>query len=100
MRCGQNGSSASTRAYWLGRFSTADDGGGDDAGRSTQLTVDAVISCVALDLAGLIWESADRFSHPLLALETSRDYRGLRLAFRWTADRRPCSRLMRSMARC
>jgi uncharacterized protein (TIGR02217 family) len=34
------------------------------------------------DLAGLIWESADRWSHPLLALETSRDYRGVRLAFR------------------
>lgn len=34
------------------------------------------------DLAGLIWDSADRWSHPLLALETSRDYRGVRLAFR------------------
>ena len=37
------------------------------------------------DLAGLIWESADRWSHPLLALETARDYRGTTLAFRWTA---------------
>ncbi|QDX27381.1 TIGR02217 family protein [Sphingomonas suaedae] len=35
------------------------------------------------DLAGLIWESEDRHDHPLLAYETSRDYRGCRLAFRW-----------------
>ncbi len=35
------------------------------------------------DLAGLIWESVDRWSHPLLALEPARDYRGTVLAFRW-----------------
>lgn len=35
------------------------------------------------DLAGLIWESEDRLDHPLLAYETSRDYRGVTLAFRW-----------------
>ncbi|MEG3181978.1 DUF2460 domain-containing protein [Sphingomonas sp. LT1P40] len=35
------------------------------------------------DLAGLIWESEDRHDHPLLAYETSRDFRGCRLAFRW-----------------
>ena len=34
------------------------------------------------DLAGLIWDSADRWSHPLVALETCRDYRGVRLSFR------------------
>ncbi len=38
------------------------------------------------DLAGLIWESADRWSHPLLAVETERDYRGTTLAFRWQAS--------------
>jgi uncharacterized protein (TIGR02217 family) len=38
------------------------------------------------DLAGLIWESADRWSHPLIALETVRDYRGTTLAFRWQSD--------------
>ena len=38
------------------------------------------------DLAGLIWESADRWSHPLLALETNRDYRGTTLVFRWRAS--------------
>ncbi len=38
------------------------------------------------DLAGIIWESADRWSHPLLAVETSRDYRGTTLAFRWQAS--------------
>ncbi len=35
------------------------------------------------DLAGLIWEAEDRFDHPLLAYETSRDFRACRLAFRW-----------------
>ena len=38
------------------------------------------------DLAGLIWESADRFDHPLLAYATSRDYRGQTLRFRWVAE--------------
>lgn len=37
------------------------------------------------DLAGLIWESVDRWSHPLLAYQTARDYRGVRLSFDWTA---------------
>ncbi len=46
------------------------------------MIVDAVFHR-ANDLAGLIWESADRWSHPLLALETSRDYRGTQLQFRW-----------------
>jgi uncharacterized protein (TIGR02217 family) len=44
------------------------------------------VDCVfykADDLAGLIWESEDRFDHPLLAYETSRDFRGCRLRFRW-----------------
>ncbi len=35
------------------------------------------------DLAGLIWEAADRFDHPLLAYETARDFRDCRLSFRW-----------------
>jgi len=35
------------------------------------------------DLAGLIWESADRHDHPLLAYETRRDYRDCTLSFRW-----------------
>ncbi|MGI4878719.1 MAG: non-contractile tail sheath protein, partial [Janthinobacterium lividum] len=38
------------------------------------------------DLAGLIWESVDRFDHPLLSYATSRDYRGLTLRFRWQAE--------------
>lgn len=44
------------------------------------------VDCVfykADDLAGLIWEAQDRFDHPLLAYETSRDFRGCRLRFRW-----------------
>jgi uncharacterized protein (TIGR02217 family) len=35
------------------------------------------------DLAGLIWDSEDRWDHPLLAYETNRDYRRLTLKFRW-----------------
>ncbi len=35
------------------------------------------------DLAGLIWASEDRWDHPLLAYETSRDFRACRLRFRW-----------------
>jgi uncharacterized protein (TIGR02217 family) len=37
------------------------------------------------DLAGLIWQSEDRWSHPLLAYETRRDYRGCTLAFDWVS---------------
>ncbi len=35
------------------------------------------------DLAGVIWEAVDTHDHPLLAYETSRDFRGCRLVFRW-----------------
>ncbi|MFZ2995089.1 DUF2460 domain-containing protein [Sphingobium sp.] len=35
------------------------------------------------DLAGLIWEAEDRWSHPLLAYETARDFRACVLRFRW-----------------
>ncbi len=35
------------------------------------------------DLAGIIWEAADRWSHPLLAYETARDFRRCTLSFRW-----------------
>ena len=38
------------------------------------------------DLAGLIWESADRWSHQLCALATRRDYRGLLWRFRWQSS--------------
>lgn len=38
------------------------------------------------DLAGLIWEAEDRFDHPLLAYETSRDFRGCVLNFRWQSS--------------
>ncbi|HYJ81520.1 MAG TPA: DUF2460 domain-containing protein, partial [Allosphingosinicella sp.] len=44
------------------------------------------VDCVfykANDLAGLIWEAEDRFDHPLLAYETSRDFRSCTLRFRW-----------------
>jgi hypothetical protein len=35
------------------------------------------------DLAGLIWEAEDRFDHALLRYETDRDFRDVRLRFRW-----------------
>jgi len=35
------------------------------------------------DLAGLIWESEDRFDHPLLSYERSQDFRRCVLRFRW-----------------
>ncbi|MEY4952186.1 MAG: hypothetical protein RL299_610, partial [Pseudomonadota bacterium] len=35
------------------------------------------------DLAGIIWDSVDRFDHPLLAYETRRDYSRTKLSFRW-----------------
>ncbi|MGL5838757.1 MAG: non-contractile tail sheath protein, partial [Sphingorhabdus sp.] len=38
------------------------------------------------DLAGLIWESEDRWDHPLLAYETKRDYRRLTLSFHWRSQ--------------
>ncbi|MDX3900220.1 MAG: DUF2460 domain-containing protein [Sphingobium sp.] len=46
------------------------------------LRVDAVFHGSG-DLAGLIWEAEDRWSHPLLAHETARDFRACTLRFRW-----------------
>lgn len=38
------------------------------------------------DLAGLIWTAEDGWDHPLLAYETSRDFRRCQLAFRWRSE--------------
>jgi uncharacterized protein (TIGR02217 family) len=46
------------------------------------LRVDATFLREA-DLAGLIWESADRLDHPLLAYRADRDYSRTTLSFRW-----------------
>ncbi len=46
------------------------------------LRVDAVFQ-KADDLVGLIWESEDRWDHPLLAYDTDRDYARLTLSFHW-----------------
>ena len=35
------------------------------------------------DLAGIIWDSADRWDHPLLGYDTDRDYSRSALSFRW-----------------
>ncbi len=37
------------------------------------------------DLAGLIWDSEDRYDHPLLTYATDRDYTRTTLRFRWTS---------------
>ena len=37
-------------------------------------------------LAGLIWDSTDRYDHPLLAYDTDRDYSRTTLRFRWRSD--------------
>lgn len=46
------------------------------------LRVDAVFYR-ADQIGGLIWEAEDAHDHPLLRYETSRDFRGCRLRFRW-----------------
>ncbi|WP_323810048.1 DUF2460 domain-containing protein [Sphingobium baderi] len=46
------------------------------------LRVDAVFYGSG-DLAGLIWEAEDKWSHKLLAYETARDFRDCVLRFRW-----------------
>ncbi len=49
------------------------------------LRVDAVFYKTN-DLAGLIWESEDRWDHPLIAYDRRRDYRGCRLSFHWRSS--------------
>ncbi len=49
------------------------------------LRVDAVFQTSG-DLAGLIWESQDRWDHPLLRYATGRDYAGCVLRFRWRSE--------------
>jgi uncharacterized protein (TIGR02217 family) len=46
------------------------------------LRIDAVFQ-KSDDLVGVIWESEDKWDHPLLAYETRRDYARLTLSFRW-----------------
>jgi len=67
--------------FWTVNFSRPMMAGVVTTGPSS-LRVDAVFYR-ADDLAGLIWEAEDRHDHPLLAYETSRDFRGCRLSFRW-----------------
>lgn len=49
------------------------------------LRVDAVFR-KADDLIGLIWESEDKWDHPLMSYETRRDYSRLTLSFRWKSS--------------
>ncbi|RYY22457.1 MAG: TIGR02217 family protein [Sphingomonadales bacterium] len=49
------------------------------------LRVDAVFYR-ADQIGGLIWEAEDVHDHPLLSYETSRDFRGCRLRFRWRSS--------------
>ena len=52
---------------------------------SDALRVDAVFYGSG-DLAGLIWEAEDRWSHPLLAYAMERDFRACTLRFRWRSE--------------
>ncbi|WP_338467036.1 DUF2460 domain-containing protein [Novosphingobium sp. ZN18A2] len=49
------------------------------------LRVDAIFRSAG-DIVGLIWESEDRWDHPLLSYETVRDYSRLTLSFRWRSS--------------
>ncbi len=49
------------------------------------LRVDAIFY-KSNDLAGLIWAAEDRYDHPLLAYETSRDFRACVLRLRWRSN--------------
>ncbi|MGE4429145.1 MAG: DUF2460 domain-containing protein [Sphingobium sp.] len=49
------------------------------------LRVDAVFYGSG-DLAGLIWDARDMWSHPLLAYETARDFRQCVLRFHWKSN--------------
>ncbi len=53
-------------------------------------TTDAATVTLAFNaadnLCGLIWESRDRWDHPLCAYATDRDYRGCTLRFRWRSN--------------
>ncbi len=49
------------------------------------LRVDAVFYGSG-DLAGLIWDAQDEWSHPLLAYETARDFRHSTLRFHWKSS--------------
>ena len=49
------------------------------------LRVDAVFHQKG-DLVGLIWDSEDRWDHPLLAYDTDRDYGRTTLGFRWRSN--------------
>lgn len=51
---------------------------------AASLRVDAVFYGSG-DLVGLIWDSEDRWDHPLLNYTTQRDYRGCVLRFHWRA---------------
>lgn len=49
------------------------------------LRIDATFMTTG-DLAGVIWDSVDRFDHPLLAYATDRDYTRTALSFRWRSS--------------
>jgi len=71
------------------RFWTVDFPRGDMASVVTP-SPDSLVVDVELNLEngliGLIWESEDRFDHPLLAYDTDRDYSRTTLSFRWQSS--------------
>lgn len=71
------------------RFWTVDFPRGDMASVVTtgadSLRVDVELN-LANGLVGLIWESEDRFDHPLLSYDTDRDYSRTTLSFHWRSS--------------
>jgi uncharacterized protein (TIGR02217 family) len=70
--------------YWTVNFPRPMMAGITTTGPHT-IRVDAVFY-KANDLAGLIWEAEDKYDHPLLAYETSRDFRAQSLSFQWQSS--------------
>lgn len=53
--------------------------------RPDALRIDATFMAKG-DLAGVIWDSIDRFDHPLLSYRSDQDYSRTTLSFRWRSD--------------
>ncbi|MCB2065818.1 MAG: DUF2460 domain-containing protein [Erythrobacter sp.] len=71
------------------RFWTVDFPRGDLASVVTTAADGLRVECElqhASALVGLIWESVDRFDHPLLSYDTDRDYSRTTLTFHWTSS--------------
>ncbi|MFB0612972.1 DUF2460 domain-containing protein [Aurantiacibacter poecillastricola] len=82
----RNGQFTDTIQRFDPRFWTVDFPRGDMASVVSTGPDSLRVDCelwLANGLVGLIWESEDRFDHPLLAYDTDRDYSRTTLRFKW-----------------